>query len=467
LKIKLKFLGGAGNVTGSSYLLEASGKRLLVDCGLYQEWELKGRNWQFPVPPDSIDAILLSHAHLDHSGRIPKLVKGGFKGKIYCTDVTVKLAEIMLKDAGHIQEEDALTKQKRHEKEGRKGTHPEIPLYTVEDALKTIPLFEPVKYGQSVEIGNGIKATFHDAGHVLGSGMIKVSIRQNGDERCIIFSGDIGRWNAPILRDPTIFDKADYVLVESTYANRRHDSMKDVKNELAEVILSTIKAGGNIVVPTFALERAQELLFYMRELRNEKRIPMMVVFMDSPMAISITEVFENNSDYFDKETMALVRKGLSPFDFPGLKMTRTTEESKAINSIKGTVMIIAGSGMCTGGRVKHHLVANISRPENTVLFVGYQANGTLGRQILDGVGSVRIFGQYLPVRARIAQINGFSAHADRDELLKWLSGLKSPPRRVFVVHGEPDSAGELSSVIKEKMRWNVSVPVFLEEAVLD
>jgi metallo-beta-lactamase family protein len=467
LKIKLKFLGGAGNVTGSSYLLEASEKRLLVDCGLYQEWELKGRNWQFPVPPDSIDAILLSHAHLDHSGRIPKLVKGGFKGKIYCTDVTVKLAEIMLKDAGHIQEEDALTKQKRHEKEGRKGTHPEIPLYTVEDALKTIPLFEPVKYGQSVEIGNGIKATFHDAGHVLGSGMIKVSIRQNGDERCIIFSGDIGRWNAPILRDPTIFDKADYVLVESTYANRRHNSMKDVKNELAEVILSTIKAGGNIVVPTFALERAQELLFYMRELRNEKRIPMMVVFMDSPMAISITEVFENNSDYFDKETMALVRKGLSPFDFPGLKMTRTTEESKAINSIKGTVMIIAGSGMCTGGRVKHHLVANISRPENTVLFVGYQASGTLGRQILDGAESVRIFGQYLPVRARIAQINSFSAHADRDELLKWLSGLKSPPRRVFVVHGEPDSAGELSSVIKEKMRWNVSVPVFLEEAVLD
>lgn len=467
MKIKLKFLGGAGNVTGSSYLLEASEKRLLVDCGLYQEWELKGRNWQFPVPPDSIDAILLSHAHLDHSGRIPKLVKGGFKGKIYCTDVTVKLAEIMLKDAGHIQEEDALTKQKRHEKEGRKGTHPEIPLYTVEDALKTIPLFEPVKYGQSVEIGNGIKATFHDAGHVLGSGMIKVSIRQNGDERCIIFSGDIGRWNAPILRDPTIFDKADYVLVESTYANRRHNSMKDVKNELAEVILSTIKAGGNIVVPTFALERAQELLFYMRELRNEKRIPMMVVFMDSPMAISITEVFENNSDYFDKETMALVRKGLSPFDFPGLKMTRTTEESKAINSIKGTVMIIAGSGMCTGGRVKHHLVANISRPENTVLFVGYQASGTLGRQILDGAESVRIFGQYLPVRARIAQINSFSAHADRDELLKWLSGLKSPPRRVFVVHGEPDSAGELSSVIKEKMRWNVSVPVFLEEAVLD
>jgi metallo-beta-lactamase family protein len=467
LKITLKFLGGAGNVTGSSCLIEASGKRLLVDCGLYQEWELKGRNWQFPVPPDSIDAILLTHAHLDHSGRIPKLVKDGFKGKIYCTDVTVKLAEIMLQDAGHIQEEDALTKRKRHEKEGRKGPHPEIPLYTVGDAIKTIPLFEPVKYGQSVEISNGIKATFYDAGHVLGSAMIKVSIRQGSDERSIIFSGDIGRWNAPILRDPTVFDKADYVLVESTYGNRYHESMKDIKDELAEVILSTIKAGGNIVVPTFALERAQEILFYMRELRNEKRIPMMVVFLDSPMAISITEVFENHPEYFDKETMALVRKGLSPFEFPGLKLTRTTEESKAINGIKGTVMIIAGSGMCTGGRVKHHLVANISRPESTVLFVGYQASGTLGRQILDGAEEVRILGQYLPVRARIADIDGFSAHADKDELVKWLSGLKSAPRRVFVVHGESDSSGELSSVIKTKMGWNVSVPVFLNEAVLE
>ncbi|OGN89044.1 MAG: MBL fold hydrolase, partial [Chloroflexi bacterium RBG_13_46_14] len=417
MKIKLKFLGGAGNVTGSSYLLEASGKRLLVDCGLYQEWQLKGRNWQFPVPPDSIDAVLLSHAHLDHSGRIPKLVKEGFNGTIYCTDVTVKLAEIMLEDAGHIQEEDAFTKQRRHEKEGRKGPHPEIPLYTAEDAIKCIPLFEPVKYGESFEIGNGIKATFYDAGHVLGSAMIKISIGQNGDERSIIFSGDIGRWNAPILRDPTIFDKADYILVESTYGNRLHENMNDIKDELDEVILSTIKAGGNIVVPAFALERAQELLFYLRELRNEKRIPMLVVFMDSPMAINITEVFEDNSNYFDKETMALVRKGLSPFEFLGLKMSRTNEESKAINSIKGTVMIIAGSGMCTGGRIKHHLVTNISRTESTILFVGYQASGTLGRQILDGAESVRIFGQYLPVRARIAHIDGFSAHADKDDLL--------------------------------------------------
>ncbi|MDD4986306.1 MAG: MBL fold metallo-hydrolase [Dehalococcoidales bacterium] len=467
MKIKLRFLGGAGNVTGSSYLLEASGKRLLVDCGMFQEWELKGRNWQFSVPPESIDAILLSHAHLDHSGRIPKLVNDGFRGKIYCTGVTVKLAEIMLQDAGNLQEEDALNKKKRHDAEGRKGPHPEIPLYTAKDALKAMPLFVPLKYGEPVEIGDNIKATFHDAGHVLGSAMIKVSVRQGKDERSIIFSGDIGRWNAPILRDPTIFDKADYVLVESTYGNRLHESTKDIQDELAEVILSTIKSGGDIVVPSFALERAQEVLFYLRELRRKKQIPMIMVFMDSPMAISITEVFENHPEYFDKETMDMVHKGLSPFEFPGLKMTRSTEESKAINSIKGTVMIIAGAGMCTGGRVKHHLVANISRPESTILFVGYQASGTLGRQILDGAKEVRIYGQYLPVRARIAYIDGFSAHADKNELLTWLSGLKSPPRRVFVVHGEPEAAGELGSVIRSKMGWNASVPVFMEGVVLD
>ena len=467
MKIKLKFLGGAGNVTGSCFLIEASGKRILVDYGLYQEWSLKSRNWQFQVSPDSIDAILLTHAHLDHSGRIPKLVKDGFRGKIYCTGVTVKLAEIMFKDAGNLQEEDAQYKKKRHEKEGRKGPYPEIPLYTAEDAVKTMPYFKPVKYGQVVEISDGINATFHDAGHVLGSAMIKVSIRQGNDERSIIFSGDIGRWNAPILRDPTIFDKADYVLMESTYGNRYHDSMKDIKEELAEIILSTIKAGGDIVVPSFALERAQEILFYLRELRNEKRIPMIMVFMDSPMAINITKVFENHPEYYDKETMEVVRKGLSPFDFPGLKMTRTTEESKAINNIRGTVMIIAGSGMCTGGRVKHHLVTNISHPESTILFVGYQASGTLGRQILDGEEEVRILGQYYTVRAKIVDIDGFSAHADKDELLKWISSLKSPPRRIFVVHGEPESSGELSSVIKEKLGWRVSVPGYLDEAVLD
>ncbi|MDD4984250.1 MAG: MBL fold metallo-hydrolase [Dehalococcoidales bacterium] len=467
MKIKLKFLGGAGNVTGSSYLLEASGKRLLVDCGLFQEWELKGRNWQFPIPPASIDAILLSHAHLDHSGRIPRLVKEGFRGKIYCTDVTVKLAEIMLQDAGNLQEEDALNKKMRHDTEGRKGPHPEIPLYTAKDALKAMPLFVPVKYGEQVEIGDTFKATFHDAGHVLGSAMIKVSVRQGRYERSVVFSGDIGRWNAPILRDPTVFDKADYVLVESTYGNRVHESTKGIQDGLAEVILATMKSGGDIVVPSFALERAQEVLFYLGELRREKRVPMIMVFVDSPMAISITEVFENHPEYFDKETMNLVRKGLSPFDFPGLKMTRSTEESKAINTIKGTVMIIAGSGMCTGGRVKHHLVNNISRPESTILFIGYQASGTLGRQILDGASEVRIYGQYLPVRARIAHIDGFSAHADKDELLKWLSGLKSPPRRVFVVHGEPAPAGELGSIIKSRLGWNVVVPVYMGGAVLD
>jgi metallo-beta-lactamase family protein len=467
LKIKLTFLGAAGNVTGSCFLLETSGKRVLIDCGLFQEWELKSRNWQFPVPPGSIDAILLTHAHLDHSGRIPKLVKDGFRGKIYCTGVTIKLAKILLEDAGHIQEEDAINKAKRHEKEGRKGPNPELPLYTAEDATRTLPLFESVTYNEPVEIGNGITATFHDAGHVLGSAMIKVHIREGGEDKCIVFSGDIGRWNAPILRDPSVFERAHYVLVESTYANRRHDSLENIKDELTEVILSTLKAGGNLLVPSFALERTQEFLYYLRELRNEKRIPMMVAFLDSPMAIGITEIFNNHTEYFDKETMAVVDKGLSPFEFAGLKTTRTIEESKTINSIKGTVIIIAGSGMCTGGRIKHHLAANLARPESTVLFIGYQAGGTLGRQILDGADKVRLFGKYLPVYARVAHIDGFSAHADKDGLVKWLSAFKSPPRRVFVVHGEPEAAAGLGSVVKEQMGWNAYLPAYLEETVLD
>jgi metallo-beta-lactamase family protein len=466
LKIKLKFLGGAGNVTGSSYLIETSGKRLLVDCGLFQEWELKYRNWQFPVPPDSLDAVLLSHAHLDHSGRLPKLVKDGFKGKIYCTGVTARLAEIMLKDAAYLQQEDAVNKQKRHIKEGRKSSYPEIPLFSDRDVSKTIPLFVPVKYDQPVDIEDGITATFYDAGHVLGSAIIKVSIRQDCNERILLFSGDIGRWNAPILRDPTVFKKADYVLIESTYGNRLHESLQGVKDELAEVILSTLGAGGNIVVPTFALERAQELLFYMRELWSEKRIPMMSVFLDSPMAIKITDVFDTYPEYFDQETLAIVREGLSPFNFPGLKINRSAEESKVINDIKESVMIIAGSGMCTGGRIKHHLANNICRPESTILFVGYQASGTLGRQILENQKEVRILGQYLPVRAKIVNLEAFSAHADSQELMRWLSGLTSAPRQVFVVHGEPKAAIELSKAILNR-EWKVSIPGFLHEVVLD
>lgn len=468
MEIKLSFMGAAQNVTGSRYLLETNGTRLLVDCGLYQERDLRGRNWDpFFVPPESIDAVLLTHAHLDHCGLLPKFVREGFEGSIYCTAATAEIAKIVLLDSAHIQEEDAEYKRKRHEREGRTGPYPVVPLYTKEDAESVIPLFQPLSYEKTVEVGEGIEASFHDAGHILGASMIRVKVKKNGDQRTIIFSGDIGQWDRPILRDPTVFEEADYVLVESTYGDRVHDDREEIDNQLFEVINSTQKAGGNIAIPSFAVERSQEVLYHLNELLVEDRIPRLKVFVDSPMAINVTEVFEHHPELFDEEMMDLIRRRESPFDFPGLQMTRTTKESKAINHIKGTVIIIAGAGMCTGGRIKHHLVNNISKPESTILFVGYQAVGTLGRKIVNGAKEVRILGETHPVKANIIQIHGFSAHADRDDLYRWLSGLRTPPKHVFVTHGEPESAKHFSEFVREKTGWETSVPDYKTEAMLD
>ena len=468
MHIKLSFLGAAKNVTGSRYRLEVNNTRLLVDCGLYQEREYRSRNWDpFPTPPHTIDAVLLTHAHIDHCGLLPKLVRDGFRGKIYCTAATSDIAEIMLLDAAKLQEEDAAFKTRRHEREGRKGPFPEVPLYTVDDAKAALPLFSPVRYGEAIQIGDDIKATFYDAGHVLGASMITVSVTQAEEERTILFSGDVGRWNRPILRDPTIFTEADYVLVESTYGDRLHEDSTEIGNRLVEVVNSTLGAGGNLVVPSFALERSQEILYYMNELLVKRRIPQLMVFLDSPMAVSITEIFERHPDLYDTEMTKLVSLNRSPFDLPGLKMVRTVDESKAINYIRGSAMIVAGSGMCTGGRIKHHLVTNISRPESTILFVGYQAVGTLGRQIVDGAEKVRILGQHYPIRARIAQIQGFSAHADRNELLRWLSGLRRAPKHVFITHGEPEVAEGFSRLLREKTGWDTSVPEYRAEVLLE
>jgi metallo-beta-lactamase family protein len=468
LQIKLKFLGGTGNVTGSRHLLEANGKRILVDCGLYQERDLKSRNWEpFMVPPSSIDAVLLTHAHLDHCGLIPKFVREGFKGNIYATSATTDITKIILLDSAHIQEEDAAFKKRRHEKENRKGPYPEIPLYTQEDAEASFPLFSSVEYKEPVPLGEGITASFYDAGHVLGSSMIKINVRGEGESRTVLFSGDVGRWDKPILEDPSVFTEIDYVVTESTYGDRIHKESADINDSLAEVINWTWQAGGNIVVPSFALQRSQEILYHMNQLLMQNRIPHIMVFLDSPMASRITEVFKNHSDLFDKEMTRLVGQGKSPFDFPGFKMVQAVDESKSLNHIKSTIMIIAGSGMCAGGRVKHHLVTNIHRPESTILFIGYQAIGTLGRIIVDGAEEVRILGQKYPVRARIAQIGGFSAHADRDELLKWITYLNNPPRRVFVVHGEAKAARKFGQFLKRKTGWEVSVPEYGTEAILN
>jgi len=468
MQMKLRFLGAAGNVTGSRHLLEANGTRLLVDCGLYQERDLRERNWEpFPIPPASINAVLLTHAHLDHCGLLPKLVREGFKGKIYCTAATAEITKIILLDSAKLLEEDAEHKLKRHKKQGRTGPYPVLPLYTTENAEACFPLFEPVQYKQPIQLDSGLEAAFYDAGHVLGSSIIKIKANRTGEERTVLFSGDIGRPDKPFVCDPTVFEKADYVLVESTYGDRIHHDPQNIENLIADAINSAKIAGGNIIVPSFALERSQELLYYVNELLLKNQIPHLMVFLDSPMATKITEVFKNHPELFSERTADFIKQHNSPFTLPGLKMVETAEESKAINHIKGTIMVIAGSGMCTGGRIKHHLVNNISRPESTIMFVGYQAIGTLGRQIVDGNKHVRILGSEYPVRAKIVRIQGFSAHADRDELFNWLTNLKSPPRGIFVIHGEPQSANNFGNYVRKKTGWNVTVPGYQDQIILN
>jgi len=468
MKIKLTFLGAVQSVTGSRYLLEANGSRILVDCGLCQERECRSRDWEpFPVRPDSIDAVLITHAHLDHTGYLPKLVKEGFHGNIYCTAATADITRIILLDSAKLMEEDAEFKQKRHEREGRKAAHPELPLYTVKDAEAAVTHFAPVDYLKTIEILKGIDAVFYNAGHVLGSADIKITVHQDNARRSVLFSGDVGTKGRPIITDPTQGIDADYVLVESTYGDRTIPQNGKLLDELAEIINSTEKEGGNIVIPAFALERSQDILYYINKLLLEDRIPHLMVFLDSPMAVNITEIFEKHSELYDEEMRRLIEQRKSPFRFVDLKLVKTTDESKAINHIKGTVVIIAGSGMCTGGRIKHHLVANITRRESTILFVGYQAAGTLGRLIVDGAERVRILGDYYPVKARIVQLQGLSAHADRTQLLKWLTSLKRPPKRVFVVHGEPASARSFAELVAEKTGWPVSVPDYKSEVILD
>jgi metallo-beta-lactamase family protein len=468
MQIKLSFLGAAQNVTGSKYLLQVNNVRVLVDCGLYQEREFRVRNWDaFPIHPDTLDAVLLTHAHIDHCGLLPKLVREGFTGKIYSTTATTEIAEIMLMDSAKLQQEDAEFKKERHQREGRRGPFPEIPLYTVDDAGRVFPLFSGLPYEKTIKIADGIQVSLHEAGHVLGSSMIKITVSQGNAQRIIVFSGDVGSRNKPILRDRTTFEEADYVIVESTYGDRLHEKPDDIGNSVAEVINSTYQLGGNIIVPSFALERAQELLYYLNELRYESRIPQLTVFVDSPMANSITEVFKRHPELYDKEMVEMMLHHKSPFDFPGLRMVRTIGESKTISEALGTNLIIAGSGMCTGGRIKHHLAANISRRDSTILFVGYQAVGTLGRHLVDGAKKVRILGQKYHIRARVAQIQGFSAHADRDGLMRWLSGFKKAPRRLFVTHGESPAATYFGRYVNEKTGWEISVPEYLNEVTLE
>ena len=439
--MRLSFHGADRGVTGSCHLVECAGQRILVDCGMFQgAHELNEDNAApFGFDPAGIDYLLLTHAHLDHCGRIPLLVKRGFHGEIVTTAATRELARLVLLDAAHLQEEDARHAAHRNERRHRHDAAEE-PLYTELDALNSFDCFgRNATYGARMDIAPGISATFVDAGHILGSASILLELTEDGHRRRLLFSGDLGNSGRPLLRDPVVPAGADVVIMETTYGDREHRPLPASVDEFYEAVRSAIGRGGNIIVPTFALERAQELLFYLRQGMQEQRLPdNLRVFLDSPMAISATEIFKRHPECYEPEIAELFRKGHDPFYLPNLHFTREAAESIALNTVRSGALIMAGSGMCTGGRVRHHLKHNLSRPDCSVIFVGYAAEGTLARIIIDGAKELRLFGETIPVRARIHTINGFSAHADRHELLDW-HHKTGKPETTFLVHGDPRS----------------------------
>lgn len=464
--MKLHFLGANRQVTGSRYCLEIDDKRVIIDCGMFQERAYQERNWtKSPINEDSVDAVILTHAHIDHCGLLPRFVSDGFAGPIYTTRASADLVEIMLKDAARIQEEDVKYKQKRHKREGRKSAHPYEPLFTEQHATTAIGLVAPVPYASTTEVVDGVYVTFHDAGHILGSASVELIFGDGDRARRLIFSGDIGQWGKPIIRDPSLFEEADYVVMESTYGDRMHKEGGDISDQLEQLINVTANAGGKVVIPTFAVERAQELMYYIGGLVHKDRIPDIPIFLDSPMAIDVTDIFRQHRDAYDTETWELITAGVPPLRFPGLQFVRKTEDSKRINGVSGPAIIMSTSGMCTAGRIKHHLRANIRDPNSTVLFVGYQGRGTLGRAIVEGKPEVRIHGRQYQVKARVAQIYGFSGHADRGALLKWVDGFKKPPRHVYLTHGDEESARQLAEAIRAR-GWDVSVPAYLDVVAL-
>lgn len=466
--MKLQFLGAVRQVTGSQYYLENGAARTLVDCGMFQERDYLGRNWvDSPLPLAELDSVLLTHAHLDHCGLLPKLVHDGLRAPVRTTPASAELVEIVLRDSAKIQAEDAAFKIKRHQKEGRHGPYPPRPLYTDRDVDRTVPLLTPTAYGETISVGLGLRARFRDAGHILGSAMIELEADTNGTTRTVVFSGDIGQWDRPLIRDPSTFRRADYVVMESTYGDRLHEDHGSVEDQLAKVVNSTIEMDGKVIVPVFAIERAQELIYYLGRMIRDGRIPQIPVILDSPMAGDVIEVFRRHRECFDDEANALWESGHSPLGFAGLRTVRDVEDSKSLNQLRGPAVIMATSGMCTAGRIKHHLANRISNPHDTVLFVGYQARGTLGRQILDGRPEVRIHGRNRLVRARVLQIHGFSGHADRAALIRWLSALEEPPRHVFVCHGEEPPALSLAEYIRTELGWSASVPRYMQTVSLD
>lgn len=434
--MKLSFWGAARVVTGSCHRLTACSKNILIDCGLQQGGDVYNENELF-FDATAIDAVCVTHAHTDHSGRLPLMVKNGYKGPIYATRATCDLLKIMLLDSARIQESDAQWKAKKNK---RSGDPTEDALYTVQDATDTLELLVPVSYGDHVELFPGIAADWYDAGHLLGSAAIRFTVTEGAETRTVIFSGDIGNVDKPIIRDPQPVPPADYVVMESTYGDRLHETGEDVPKDLSEIIDRTLARGGNVVIPSFAVGRTQELLYHIREIKARglvKSNPNFTVYVDSPLALEATQIYDGDlTGYADEETIELLKNGFKPISFPGLKLSRTSQESMALNTDPTPKVIIASSGMCEAGRIRHHLKHNLWRPECAVVFVGYQAEGSLGRRLLEGAKTVKLFGEEIAVRARIVNFKGLSSHADRDHLLEWVGRIAPAPRQVFVVHGD-------------------------------
>lgn len=463
--VRVTCLGGVGTVTGSSYLVEsAAGKKVLVDCGLFQGGKnLEERNWKdWGFDPGRISTLFLTHAHIDHSGRIPKFVKDGFKGRIVTSAPTAELCSIMLLDAAHIQEMDAEWQNRKNRRRSNKEV---LPLYTTEDAEASLKLLSPVDKDKIVEPEPGIRARMRNSGHILGSSVLELWVEEGKAPLKMVFSGDLGKKNQLIVQDPQEIFDADYLFLESTYGNRLHRSLEDSKVELLEAIQFAVSHKEKILIPAFAVERTQEILYILGEFQRAGRLPKIPIFVDSPLAIKATEIFRKNKKYYDEEAQAIVDQGYDPFNMPNLQYTPTTEESRAINETKGSAIILAGNGMCTAGRIRHHLKHHLWRPGTSLVIVGFQAQGSTGRQIVDGAKEVRLFGERVSVKAKVFTIGGFSAHADQNDLLEWAGHFESKPR-VFLVHGEPAASESLAEKIKERLRLDVYIPKWQERLVL-
>ena len=457
--MKLTFIGADHEVTGSCHLLQACGKNILVDCGMEQGPNLY-ENQEIPVPPPEIDYVLLTHAHIDHSGLLPLLVKNGFKGGIVTTFATSDLCNVMLRDSAHIQEFEAEWRNRK----GKRAGQPEIePLYTVQDAIDAIALFEPCDYNQKIELSEGIWIRFTDVGHLLGSASLEVWITEGEIQKKIVFSGDIGNLDQPIIKDPIPTKEADYVVIESTYGDRIHSEEKpDYVGEFTRILNETFAKGGNVVIPSFAVGRTQEMLYFIRQIKEEGRVhghDNFKVYVDSPLANEATTIFnEHIYDCFDEEAMALVKKGINPLMFPGLKTSITSDDSKAINFDEDCKVIISASGMCDAGRIKHHLKHNLWNPNNTILFVGYQAIGTLGRALIEGATEVKLFGETVAVGAEIRQMPGISGHADVNGLMTWIKAFKEKPEKVFVTHGDDEVTEIFARRLQEELGLDSMAP---------